>query len=148
MTFLDTSDLKTAEISLRLDHTFPGDSVRNWVPAYYFDILDFFGQKVGICDLRIGHNEGLYYGGNIGYAVDEPFRGHRYAEKACRLLFKLARRHGMDYLIISCQPTNLPSRRTCERLGGKLLEIAELPPNNDMRINDGHTRECIFRFDL
>ena len=90
MTFLDTSDLKNEEITLRLDHTFPGDSVRNWVPAYYFDILDATGQKVGICDLRIGHNEGLYYGGNIGYAVDEPFRGNHYAEKACRLLFELA----------------------------------------------------------
>lgn len=148
MTFLDTSDLKNEEIALRLDHTFPGDPTRNWVPAYYFDILDDTGQKVGICDLRIGHNEGLYYGGNIGYAVDEPFRGNHYAEKACRLLFELARRHEMDYLIISCQPTNLPSRRTCESLGGKLLEIAELPPDNDMRINDGHTHECIFHYEL
>ncbi|MBQ1404088.1 MAG: hypothetical protein IIY85_02240, partial [Lachnospiraceae bacterium] len=41
--------------------------------------------------------------------LDEPFRGNHYAEKACRLLFELARRHEMDYLIISCQPTNLPS---------------------------------------
>ena len=148
MTFLDTSDLKNEEIALRLDHTFPGYPARNRVPAYRFDVLNAAGQKVGTCDLRIGHNEGLYYGGNIGYAVDESFRGHQYAEKACRLLFELARRHEMDYLIISCQPTNLPSRRTCERLGGKLLEIAELPPDNDMRINDGHTHECIFRFEL
>lgn len=52
MTFLDTSDLKNEEIALRLDHTFPGDPARNWVPAYYFDILDDTGQKVGfaICE--------------------------------------------------------------------------------------------------
>ena len=48
MTFLDTSDLKNEEIALRLDHTFPGDPVRNWVPAYYFYILDATGQKVGM----------------------------------------------------------------------------------------------------
>ena len=148
MTFLDTSDLKTEEISLRLDHTTEADPVRGWVPAYYFDILDQTGRKLGICDLRVGHTEGLYYGGNIGYAVDEPYRGRHYAAKACKLLFELARRHGMDYLIITCQPTNLPSRRTCEILGGKLLEIAELPADNDMRVQDGHTHECIFRFDL
>ena len=148
MTFLDTSDLKTEEISLRLDHTAEADPVRGWVPAYYFDILDRTGQKLGNCDLRVGHTEGLYYGGNIGYAVDEPYRGRHYAAKACKLLFELARRHGMDYLIITCHPTNLPSRRTCEILGGKLLEIAELPADNDMRVQDGHTHECIFRFDL
>ena len=148
MTFFDTSDLKTDEIMLRLDHCFPGDSVRNWVPAYYFDIMDHTGQKLGICDLRIGHNEGLYYGGNIGYAVDEPHRGHHYAAKACRLLFKLARRHELGYLIITTQPSNLPSRRTCELLGGELLEIAELPADNDLRVSDGHTHECIYRFEL
>ena len=148
MTFLDTSDLKTEEITLRLDHTFPGDPVRNWVPAYYFDILDHIGKKVGICDLRIGHNEGLYYGGNIGYAVDEPYRGRHYAAKACKLLFGLARRHKLGYVIITTQSTNLPSRRTCELLGGRLLEIAELPADNDMRVNDGHTHECIYRFEL
>ena len=75
MIFLDTSDLKTEEISLRLDHTAEADPVRGWVPAYYFDILDQTGRKLGICDLRVGHTEGLYYGGNIGYAVDEPYRG-------------------------------------------------------------------------
>ena len=36
MTFLDTSDLKTEEIALRLDHTFPGDPVRSWVPVSTF----------------------------------------------------------------------------------------------------------------
>ena len=148
MTFLDTSDLKTEEIALRLDHTFPGDPVRSWVPAYYFDILDDTGQKVGICDLRIGHNEGLYYGGNIGYAVDEPFRGNHYAEKACRLLFALAKRHDLGYVIITCNPDNYPSRRTCERLGGQLLEVAELPEDNDMRRDMGSTHACIYRFEL
>lgn len=148
MTFYDTTDLISEEIALRLDHTFPGDPVRGWVPAYYFDILDREGQKVGNCDLRIGHTEGLYYGGNIGYAVEEPYRGHHYAEKACRLLFRLAQRHGLGYLIITCQPSNLPSRRTCERLGGQLLEIVELPEDNDMRVRDGHTRECVYRFEL
>ena len=132
MTFLDTSDLKNEEIALRLDHTFPGDPVRNWVPAYYFDILDATGQKVGICDLRIGHNEGLYYGGNIGYAVDEPFRGNHYAEKACRLL----RNSSLTCLIDqgeynNIHPTN--KRVVGERLADNALSMiygkeAPLPP--------------------
>ena len=75
------------------------------------------------------------------------YRGHHYAEKACRLLFTLAKKHGLGYVIITCRPDNIPSRRTCERLGGELLEIAELPEDNEMRLK-GLTDVCIFRFEL
>ena len=148
MIFLDTAFLKDDEITLSLNHTSPGDPARGWVPAYHFDIVDGAGQKMGVCDLRIGYNDKLYYGGHIGYRVEAPFRGHHYAEKACRLLFLLAKRHDMSHLIITCNPDNIPSRRTCERLGGELVEIAELPEDNDMRREDGETRKCIFRFSL
>lgn len=146
--FLETNDLKTDEISLRLDRTFGGDPVRKWVPAYYFDIVGAGGVKVGFCDLRIGHSEGLYYGGNIGYTVYEPYRGNRYALKACRLLMKLAKRHELEYVYITCRPDNIPSRKTCEGLGGELIDIAELPEDHDLRVNDGHTHECVYCFDL
>ena len=148
MIFLDTACLKDGEIALSLNHTAPGDLDRDWVPAYHFDICNGAGQKMGQCDLRVGYNDKLYYGGHIGYRVHEPYRGHHYAEKACRLLFQLAKRHDMPYLIITCNPDNIPSRRTCERLGGELLEIAELPEDNDMRREDGETHKCIFRFTM
>ncbi len=28
---------------------------------------------MGKCDLRIGYSEGLFYGGHIGYTIDENF---------------------------------------------------------------------------
>ena len=148
MIFLDTSFMKSDEITLALNHTSPGDPVRGWVPAYHFDICDRQGNKVGVCNLRVGDNDKLYYVGHIGYRVHEPYRGRHYAEKACRLLFQLAKRHGMPCLIITCNPDNIPSRRTCERLGGELIEIAELPADNDMRLEDGETHKCIFKFPL
>ena len=77
--------------------------------------------------------------------MEEPYRGNHYAGKACRLLFHLARRHGMDYLVITCNPDNFPSRKTCEYAGGILREIADLPEDNDMR-RDGETRKCIYEF--
>lgn len=146
--FLDTDFLQSSEIKLNLEKTAPGDPEKGLVPAYHFAICDPEGTKMGVCDLRIGHNEKLYYGGNIGYRVEPPYRGHRYAAKACRLLFELARRHDLGYVLITCNPDNLPSRRTCELLGGRLLEIAALPEDNDMRIESGETEKCIFRFDL
>ena len=102
---------------------------------------------MGVCDLRIGHNDKLYYGGNIGYRIDEEYRGNHYAGKACLLLFELAQKHGLEYLIITCNPDNYPSRKTCAYAGGKLLEIATLPEGNDMRMR-GETEKCIYQFEL
>lgn len=145
--FLDTSDLKNEEISLELERTAEGNIEKGRVPAYYFAICNNDGAKIGECDLRVGYNENTYYGGNIGYSVDEKYRGRHYAGKACLLLFELAKRHNMDYLIISCDPDNIASRKTCEYAGGKLSEIAELPEGNDMRAN-GETEKCIYKFIL
>ena len=145
--FLNTDFLQNEEIKLVLEKTTDGNDEKEWVPAYHFAICNQAGAKPGICDLRIGHNEKLYYGGNIGYEVYQEFRGHHYAGKACLLLFELAKRHELNYVIITCNPDNYASRKTCEYAGGKLLEIAQLPKENDMRDN-GETEKCIFRFDL
>jgi len=145
--FLDTQWMKTDEIMLHLDRTGEGVPEKNWLPAYYFSICLPDGTPVGHCDLRIGHNEKVYYGGNIGYGVDEPYRGHHYATKACRLLFELAKKHGMDYLYITCNVTNPASARTCEYAGGKLVAIENLPQDNDM-YKEGMRQVRVYRFEL
>lgn len=144
----ETDLLKTEEISLRQVELEPDDPQRKWDPAFHFDILDHTGARIGGCNLRLGHSEALYYAGNIGYQIDEPYRGHHYAGKACKLLFQLARRQGMEYVIIVCAPSNQPSRKTCEWLGGELLEIAELPEDSEQRRLTGESHRCIFRFSL
>ena len=146
--FLDTEFLKTEEISLRQIELEKDDPQRKWDPAFHFDILDRTGTQVGCCNLRLGHSGALYYAGNIGYRIDEPYRGRHYAGKACRLLFQLAKRHGMGYVIITCGPDNHPSRKTCEWLGGELLEIAELPEESEQRRLTGDAHRCVFRFSL
>lgn len=146
--FLDTGFLFSERLRLVLERTVEADPAKGWLPAYHFQICLPDGERLGACSLRVGYNENTYYGGNIGYGVDEPYRGRHYAEQACRLLFTLAKKHGLGYLLINCDPENLPSRRTCERLGGALLEIAELPADNDMRLKNGQERVCVFRFDL
>lgn len=145
--FLDTAFLKNAEIQLLLEKTVDGDEERKWVPAYHFSINDLNEIRMGVCDLRVGYNDNLYYGGHIGYRVFPEYRGNHYAGKACLLLFQLARKHGMNYLYITCNPDNFASRKTCEYAGGKLLEIVELPEGNDMR-DDGEFEKCIYQFIL
>ena len=145
--FYDTGDLKNDEIYLKLTRTCEAEPEKQWLPAYYFDICLLDGRKIGYCDLRIGHNERTYIGGNIGYGIDEEFRGNHYAAKACKLLFRQARKHDMDYLIITCVPANLASSRTCELAGGKFLEIADIPTDNNMYL-EGKRQVKIYRFDI
>ena len=145
--FYAADDLKTAEIFLRLEKTCDAQPEKRWVHTYYFDICLPDGTKAGHCDLRIGHNDKTYIGGNIGYGVDEPYRGHHYAAKACALLFQLARKHGMEYVIITCDPTNAASSRTCQIAGGKYMETADIPEDNEMYA-EGKRQVMIYRFDL
>ncbi|MBE5888520.1 MAG: GNAT family N-acetyltransferase [Lachnospiraceae bacterium] len=145
--FINTDFLKNDEIQLLLEKAVEGDDEKGWVPAYHFALCDLKGNKMGVCDLRIGHNEKLYYGGNIGYRIEEEYRGHHYAGKACLLLFELARRHDLEYVIITCNPDNYASRKTCEYAGGKLIEIVEVPEGNDMR-ERGEIEKCVYRFML
>ncbi len=147
MYFSDTSLLSSDNLMLVLQKFSDAAPDDGKVPAYKFNICDRTGQRLGECALRLGYTDRLYYGGHIGYGIDEAFRGHHYAEEACRILFRLAAAHGMEYLYISCTPENRPSYRTCERLGGKLVDMTELPQDNDMR-EKGVTSVCIFRFDL
>ena len=145
--FFDTSDLRSEELLLRLDRTSQAQPEKNWVPAYYFTICLADGTSIGGCDLRIGHNRSTYLGGNIGYHIDEAYRGHRYAAKACALLFRLAKKHGMEHLYISCPVDNLASDRTCRLAGGRLEETADVPLDNDMYA-EGIRRVNIYRFSL
>lgn len=145
--FLDTGFLCNDELMLRLERTAEGDPVKEWVPAYYFSICLKDGTPVGGCDLRIGYNQKLYFGGHIGYHIDEPYRGHRYAAKACLLLFELARKHDMDYLYITCNVTNAASAKTCELAGGVLQAVETLPEDNDM-YKDGIRQVKVYRFDM
>lgn len=103
---------------------------------------------MGKCDLRIGYSEGLYYGGHIGYTINEKYRGNHYSAKACKLLFELAKKHNMEYLYITANPDNQASNKICEYLNGEFLGIFELPEDNDMRINDKETHKCIYKFVL
>lgn len=147
MHFLPVDDLRDQDIVLQLDKTSEAVPEKNWVPAYYFSICLPDGTKIGSCDLRIGHSSRLYYGGNIGYGIDATYRGRHYAMKACRLLFRLARKHDLDYVLITCDPANTASSRTCELAGGELLETACIPAWHDMYM-EGKREVMVYRFDL
>ena len=104
--------------------------------------------KIGTIDFRVGNTINLImYAGHFGYDVARQHQGNRYAARSCRLLFPLAKKHQINPLWITCNPDNIASRRTCKIAGGKLVEIVELPPDND-QYHKGDRHKCRYRFDL
>ena len=145
--FFDTDFLKSEEIYLKLEKVTEENQDKNYVPAYHFKICTLNGEEIGECDLRIGYNENTYYGGNIGYSIKEEYRGNHFAGKASLLLFELAKKHNMEYLIITCNPENLASRKTCEYIGCEFTEIVKLPENREEYIL-GKREKCVYRINF
>ncbi len=119
-------------ITLKLVHRTKGAVSPTWLPSLVYDIIQNSDQKaVGRCDLRIGMNDYMYYMGNIGYVVYPPYRGNRYATRATLLLFEIAKEY-MDTCIITCNPDNIASIRTCEYAGCDFIKEVEVPADHEL----------------
>jgi tagatose 1,6-diphosphate aldolase len=147
--FIDPGPLIDDDLELVLVDTRPGNPSSGYVPVYMFHMRPP-GKKMymGQLSLRIGSTEHIeMYAGHIGYTVDPPYRGRKYAARSCRLVFPLAAQHGINPIWITCNPDNIPSRRTCEIIGGTLAEIVPIPKNNPLYAADTQWK-CRYRVDL
>lgn len=146
--FKDFDYLTGGEIDLRICKKAEPNQEKGYVPAYIFNItLHGKEETIGRIDLRVGSNRNTYYGGNIGYSIDEPHRGNGYAAKACRIIKQVALAHDIQKLIITCNPDNIASRKTCENVGAVLVEIADLPPDNEM-YKLGARKKCRYEWNI
>ncbi len=142
--FIQVPELTDGTIYLVCTAKKPGIPEKKWVPAYEFAICKG-GEKIGDVNLRIGYSDSLYYGGQIGYNVDEAYRGNGYAAAACRLLAPVAKAHGMTNLLITNHHKNHASYRVCEKLGARHIELARLPEWHDLH-KDGQRFVNVFDF--
>jgi predicted acetyltransferase len=91
------------------------------VPAtLYWTIV---GKKfVGRLHLRHRLNKNLYkMGGHIGYAVIPSERRKGYATEMLRLGLKKAKKLGIKKALLTCDETNIASRKVIEANGGKFI---------------------------
>lgn len=96
--------------------------------TYVFQIAPYGTRRdAGQITLRVGESRGIYYFGHIGYHVNAPYRGNHFAFRACQMLIPLMQALKMRSLVITADPDNLPSRRTCEALGAVLECVAPVP---------------------
>jgi tagatose 1,6-diphosphate aldolase len=162
---MSQSDPQSASISRQRLHDFlraapagrhAGDRERGLMPAYHFWMrltpvpMDHPPSvpMAGAIGLRIGSNRDLdLYFGHFGYNVFPPARGNHYAERACRLLLPLAAAHGLKSLWITCNPDNVASHRTCQRLGAQFVDTVHLPVGHPLYLR-GEREKCRYRLDL
>ena len=84
-------------------------------------------QEIGQISYRDGESRCEYYYGHIGYHIDPPYRGRHFAYRACILIKNEIRLSGKSTVVITCDPDNEPSKKTCIRLGCFFERIADVP---------------------
>lgn len=119
-------------IDLIILFTYDGNGDKGSVPFYGCRIcLAGTDTRVGTIALRlndnINNNKEFYYDGNIGYYINEEFRGKEYALSGCKLAIKIALLEDMNELIISCNEKNHSSIRVIDKLGAEFLETISVP---------------------
>lgn len=116
------------EIELRLQQAGQYDQECGIRDGYTFDICcRGGGRAVGYVSLRLGESPALYYLGHIGYRVFLGFRGRGYAARAVALLKPLMVQEGLLHPVITTDLDNIPSRRTCQKVGAVLERVAPVP---------------------
>ena len=133
--FLDPGSLADGDLELVLVEKKGATRLRpEYSPSYSFAMRrPGDPTRRGGFSLRLGDSEFIErYAGHIGYGVEPAYRGRRYAARSCRLIMPLARRHGFEFLWITCNPDNWASRRSCELAGADYVETVPLPRDTDM----------------
>lgn len=133
---------------LRLEAFMKRDGIEVELPFYWYRIYRKPEMTpVGNVSIRIGENYHSYYNGHIGYEIDPAYRGRGLAGDAARMVLSVAKAYGMDHAILTCNEDNVASYRTIERLGAKLLEIADVPADY-FAWYEGIPRHRIYRLDF
>lgn len=101
------------------------------VPAGELPYQDFWlmedGEWIGKLTLRTTINERyLYAGGHIGYEIRPSKRRCGYGTALLRLGLEKAREQGLTRALLTCDETNIGSRKIIEANGGQLDNAVEI----------------------
>ena len=148
--FFHPGKLVNGGLELILVEKRPAAPAKGIVPAYIFEMKRVGTNiHIGGISLRVGDNENIdMYAGHIGYGVNQEYRGNRYAARSCQLILPLAKRHGINPIWITCNPDNIASRRTCEIVGAKFVEIVEVPEKFYFLYKKADRLKCRYHIDL
>ena len=68
----------------------------------------------------------LHAGGHIGYEIRPSKRGRGYGTILLRMGLEIARERGLERVLLTCDETNIGSRKVIENNGGQLENLVEV----------------------
>lgn len=81
------------------------------------------GKFIGEFQLRTELTQSVLSGiGSVGYAVRVSEQGRGYGTELLKQGLNLAKKRGMDKVLLNINDENLVSAHICEKLGGKLMD--------------------------
>jgi predicted acetyltransferase len=100
----------------------PGD----WVPVSTFWLVDG-EQFLGKVEARHELTEELRrYGGHVGYSIRPEMRWRGHGTRALALVLPHCLDLGLTHALLTCDTTNVASRRIIESNGGELEDITQV----------------------
>jgi len=123
------------------------------VPSYRFWVrhrgVDHADRPIaGAVSLRISDSfDTVEYFGHIGYHIFPASRGKHLAERATRLLLPFVRQHGKTHVWITCDPGNIASQRTLERLDAEFVETVNVPVEHPLFERSQQKSRFLLRLD-
>ena len=94
-------------------------TIENDICTKYYIFLHETDICIGEIGYRGYHNESIF--GDVGYSIDEEYRGNNYSYEALLLLSDWLLKNGIDSFIITVNKNNIPSIKIIEKYGGLLL---------------------------
>lgn len=142
----DISVLKGKEIDLLLENIYINKfNIKTYVYHIY---LRGKYNKIGRITLRLGNNEDIYYFGNIGYSISKNYRGNYLAAKACLLIKELLKKYKIkSEIIITVNPQNIASQKTCIYIGCNFIETVKIPKHSQF-YTYGNNIKCRYRMPI
>lgn len=108
----------------------------NMIVTVYVKLHDM-DERIGYISLRFGDAK-KYIFANIGYEIDEMYRGNNYTLKALNLLKDFMIENGMNKPVVIISKDNIPSNKVIQRFGGYLIS----------NFNDGFENINTYEVDL
>lgn len=111
------------------------DEFTDDVPGYVFDIkVDEMDRVVGRVEYRFETGIDILYYGHVGYVIYLPYRGHRFAQKACEAMARVIKQRHPEIksMMITCNPDNLSSKQTILNLGAVFIQRVDVDKSHEL----------------
>ncbi|AAT76003.1 predicted acetyltransferase of 30S ribosomal protein L7 [Mesoplasma florum L1] len=102
-----------------LEFVHEGVGNAGWMPFNQYLALDEENKVIGFINLRLKLNEYLLnFGGHIGYGVVPSRRKQGYATEMLKQTLKIAKKEGINEILITCLDSNIASEKVILNNGG------------------------------